>query len=252
MPDFFDRLLARDARQDGGPAAAARTADLEQRAGVTRTFPRVPIMFEWPEVAITEQVTETGATPAPPAGTAPASAPGVASWPVPPAGQPGSPAPVPPAPADRGTQTGLRPWQPLLVPPALPSAPAEAAGGQAFVPREGGPEMPPAPARRDRGAGTGAPGRGEPGAPPRSRPSPARGLAETASVPPARGVALPTARASRHAAPPPERVVQVRIGRIEVRPAESAGPRRPAGRSPGRPEPRLSLERFLAGEDGGR
>ncbi len=66
---------------------------------------------------------------------------------------------------------------------------------------------------------------------------------------PARFTSLPAGRVPQPAAPPPERVVQVRIGRIEVRPAE---PRRPAGGAPDRPEPQLSLERFLAGEDGGR
>jgi hypothetical protein len=249
MPDFFDRLLARDARPGAGPAAAARTADLEQRAGVTRTFPRVPMMFEWPQVALTEQVTETDAAPAPPA---PAGVPGVASWPAPPPGQPSPPPPSRPLPADRGPGTIVPPGHPLLVPPALAPVPAEAARGHVSVPYEEGPDTLPALAGQEHASDPSGPRRGQPDAPASRRPPPPRGPAGPTNVPPSSGVALPAGRAQRHAVPPPERVVQVRIGRIEVRPAESAEPRRPAGRAPGRAGPRLSLERFLAGEDGGR
>ena len=49
MPDFFDRLVARDAHVGGaGSSAAARAADLERRAGVIRATPRLPMRFEWP------------------------------------------------------------------------------------------------------------------------------------------------------------------------------------------------------------
>jgi hypothetical protein len=50
---------------------------------------------------------------------------------------------------------------------------------------------------------------------------------------------------------PPERVVQVRIGRIDVRPPEQAERRPSTDRSPSRPAPQLSLDHFLTGEGGG-
>ena len=251
MPDFFDRLLARDARLGGGPAAAARTADLEQRAGVTRTFPRVPMVFEWPEVALTEQVTESdaGTAPAPAARAVP---PGVASGPAPSPGQLAAPPSSQVTPPVRGPETIVPPGHPLLVPPALLPVSAEAAGEQAFVSHEAVTDTSPALTGPPRTAAPAGPGRGEPDALASRQPPAPHRPAQIASTPAARNVRLPADRTQRHAAPPPERVVQVRIGRIEVRPVDRAEPGRPADRAPGRPEPRLSLGRFLAGEDGGR
>ena len=68
MPDFFDRLVARDAHVGAaGPSAAARAADLERRAGVILAAPRVPIPFEWPIAAGPEEAAETGTAPRGPA-----------------------------------------------------------------------------------------------------------------------------------------------------------------------------------------
>jgi hypothetical protein len=53
----------------------------------------------------------------------------------------------------------------------------------------------------------------------------------------------------RGASTPPQRVVQVSIGRVEV---TAAGPQRPAAKRSSRPEPVVSLERYLAREDGRR
>ena len=81
-------------------------------------------------------------------------------------------------------------------------------------------------------------------------PLPYRPAAPAAAA--AREAAAPGGRAQRRAAVrPPERVVQVRIGRIDVRPPEQAERRPLTDRSPGRPAPQLSLDHFLTGEGGG-
>ena len=221
MPDFFDRLVARDAHVGGaGSSAAARAADLERRAGVIRATPRLPMPFEWPTVAVPEEVVETDAAPGWPAHAVEPTRP-LASAPTPAAaaerfgyartGQ---------APADhRGGERDLWPRRPLLVPPALPAAappPATADEPQAFAAPQRRPAAPTAHPTRDRGAAATAPapGRGGAQAP---QPLPYRPAAPASAASPARETAAPRGRAQRHAAArPPDRVVQVRIGRIEV------------------------------------
>jgi hypothetical protein len=256
MPDFFDRLVARDAHRGGaGSSAAARAADLTRRAGVIRVTPRVPTPFEWPTAAGLEEVVETGAAPGWPAhaveptrplASAPPSAAAAERLGYAQTGQ----APV----ARRGGDRDLRPPpQLLLVPPTLPApalGPAAADAPEAFPAPQPHRPAPVAHAARDRDAGPTAAAPG-PAAAPASHPLPYRPAAPAAAA--ARDSTAPAGRVRRLAAArPPERVVQVRIGRIEVRPTEQAQRRRAADRAPGRPAPQLSLDRFLAGGGGGR
>lgn len=256
MPDFFDRLVARDAHVSGaGSSAAARAADLERRAGVIRVTPRAPMRFEWPTVAGPEEVEETDSTPGWPPHAVEPTRPLVSAPPPAATAERLGHAQTGQAPgAHRGGDRDLWPPPPLLVPPALPApatGPAATDAPEAFARPQPHPVAPVADTARDRDAGPAAPAPG-PAAVPAPHPLPYRLAAPAAATAPAREAAAPAGRAQRHAAArPPERVVQVRIGRIDVRPAEQAERRQPVDRAPGRPAPQLSLDRFLTGEGGG-
>jgi hypothetical protein len=254
MADFFDRLVARGARLDlAGPASAA--AEAGRQAGMVMARPRLPGPFERPAPQVAEQLLEADAGPAPPG-----------AWsPPPPAAAP-APAPqrrthaelVRLPVAHRGAERDREP----LPPPSGPPAPLVPAGPQLPRPPAAEPAAAPAPrdgarpagARRGPGlrAGPGLPlpvlpaVAAEPGQGPRMAPAQARR---------SRGAAHADAAAGHQprATPPGGPTVRISIGRIEVRasgPAEQGGTQKRAAAA--RPAPVLSLDRFLAGDGGGR
>ncbi|MBB5122010.1 hypothetical protein GO002_26240 [Streptomyces eurocidicus] len=242
MPDFFDRLLARHA-----PTRAGTPAD------VPRLRPRLPGPFE------RAGTTEPG-TPGPPGEPAPAPPPARTS------GTPPVPAPLRPAattaaappraaaPAREhpaASAVRLVPARPLLVAPPLPPATTAPA------------ESDRAPRRRLADARPGAVGRsaGPTARPP--APNASRTAAPGSAAPPAPAVRpRPPQRPAASAAPgdrrrrqPAERVVHVSIGRLEVTAAERRqDPPAPGGRAGtgrgGRPEPVMTLDRYLGGAKG--
>ncbi|MBC6463032.1 hypothetical protein [Actinomadura sp. HBU206391] len=239
MPDHFDRLVARGTGLPTGAAGGGDAASVPAR-------PRLPLPFERPDLVVTEDLVE-GAGPRP-AGTPP-SGPGL----PPPSAAPDTTVTQPALVRLIRHETILRERSQELgrSAPALESAPPEEwrpapAPETPVAPAQREPAVPQEPRRPDtvRPAGELRPSRARRPVPSTAA-SPARAMVmkpdQTGATPPA-----------RRAARPPERVVRISIGRLEV--TAAAAPRSPArDRPPSRREPAVSLDRFLArraGEDG--
>ncbi|MFI1255241.1 hypothetical protein ACH4U6_15810 [Streptomyces netropsis] len=242
MPDFFDRLLARHVPgRQGTPTAVARLR------------PRLPGPFERIETAGTDAPGPTAGPPPAPgsaraAGPSPVPAP---PRPAPPAAPPApratTPAPQRPAPAVR-----LVPARPLLVAPPLPPAATAAPNGERTPGGHTGAARPDA-TGQPLGQATRNP------APPASRPStPKPGTPAVSAArpkPPQRPADTTTVGDRRRRQKPPERVVHVSIGRLEVTAGHRQSPAKPDRRAGtedrGRPKPAMTLDRYLgAGRDG--
>ncbi|MFE0044598.1 hypothetical protein [Streptomyces albireticuli] len=243
MPDFFDRLLARH-------APARRDAP----TGTTRLRPRLPEPFDRTGTTGADgpEPSDAWDVPAGPARTAGTGRRPAATLPVPP------PAPTAPRPATARTRDHAPaavarslPARPLLAAPAVPPPLAPVPG------RDAGRER-----RRD--AGPAEPS-GRPAA--RRTARPAEPPARTAGEPTAAAVPQARPRRSERAAPavpaaerrrrhqPPERVIRVSIGRLEVNGERRPLPTKPTVRGGpdggGRPRPSLTLDQYLTRGDGG-
>ncbi|MEW2578915.1 hypothetical protein [Streptomyces syringium] len=243
MPDFFDRLLARHVPgRQGAPTAVARLR------------PRLPGPFERIETAGTD-------APSPIAGTAPAPGSdrraGPTSVPAPPRPAPSAAPPAPRAtatpPPERTTPAvRLLPARPLLVaPPLLPAATAapngeRAPGRHSGAARSVTTERPSAQATRRPTPLASRPPTPTPGTPavPAARPKPPHRPADSTGT-----------GDRRRRQKPPERVVHVSIGRLEVTAGQRQGPakpdRRPRTEDGGRPGPAMTLDQYLETGRGG-
>ena len=230
MADHFDRLAGRTA-PDGGTAP--------------RVQPRLPGPFE--------RIDTLGADPEPPpsAPARPAERPVPLPAPLPaayPAHRKAEPAPPRPVPLPLALRETPAPEHGALLAPAVPPPPPQPVAGRepsepvtvrAVGPQphtEPGPHLP---------------------APPAVRPAAARPAAPAVAAPAHRpgtaGRTAPADPAGRERQPrPPERVVHVSIGRLEV---TAAGRRPDAGRRAeraGRADPGLSLRTYLSGQEARR
>ena len=232
MPDFFDRLVACS-------VPGAEPPDL------VRARPRLPGPFERPAPAAAEPELE----PDQGLGPAPASLPPVV----------GAPPPAAAALVEQSAFTRLVPqaYRAGPPPPGVPAAPVGLLVPPAPPPRPSDPDGP----RRDRGdaPASAAPPRLPADQPlPRLVPPPSPGPLVSAAAMAAPGPApapteirvVPVPQPTGRREPrPPERTVQVRIGRIEVVAPQPEPPRSRPGRAERRP-PLLTLDRYLAGEPG--
>jgi hypothetical protein len=247
MPDFFDRLVGRGAPDAGGPGPG----------GPPRVRPRLPGPFERMDALGGDTGIRTvheERTAAPPV-TGPAG-------PVPPpaptpigdrrTARPATPGELrlPAAVREQLYDSRLAPRAPaasLLMPPAAPAVrPAERPGPRTAAPRD------------DRGPGPAGPANRQAPAPAAALPAaPARPVPAGPGPRPAAGRRSPAGNAdpagSRGGGQrPPERVVHVSIGRLEVK---AAGPAARAQDRPGRtdrprrPAPVLGLSEYLSREE---
>ncbi len=242
MPDFFDRLAARAA---GTPRAAGGGDDTAGTA--VRARPRLPTVFERPvpgpdlpfveeerqappRMAIREPRSRPEPEPARGSPAQPVPAPEPEPWPRPRREEP--PTREPSTVVDRTEVRMVERQQPLLVPP--PEAPR-------IVPETPAPDAVTPAAVREQPRASALPGERPTRAAP-ARPAPA--APSPAGVTPV--------RARRQQPRPPERVVHVNIGRLEV---TAAGQRHRQGQrdrqdqqeQSARPDPALSLDRYLEG-----
>ncbi|MEU3561268.1 hypothetical protein [Kitasatospora sp. NPDC006786] len=227
MPDHFDRLVAK-----GGPGG--------DRTGV-RVRPRLPGPFERLDAL----------APAPPVVDEESFGPGRSDGRPVPVPLPRPPAAPPAAPVERTLRAVVGedrpavapvlplPRTPLLIAP--PVTPGAAPAVEPAVRREAArPAAVPTPVTARHLAAAPEP-------PTAAPPAPARPAAALASVRRAAGAAAPGqahGTGARRRQRPVERVVQVRIGRVEVTAARStpAGPPKPAAARPG---PALDLDKYL-------
>ncbi|MEU2512104.1 hypothetical protein [Streptomyces syringium] len=158
-----------------------------------------------------------------------------------------TPAPDGPAPAVR-----LVPARPLLVAPPLPPAATAAPNG------ERAPGRPTGTARPDTGRpSVRATRRAAAPALPPSTPAPGTPAVPAARPkPPQRPADSTAARDRRRRQKPPERVVHVSIGRLEVTAGQRRGPATPERRAGtedgGRPGPAMTLDQYLGAGRGGQ
>jgi hypothetical protein len=259
MPDFFDRLVARGIRPDGGGSgsAAAPTSGPERLAGMVVARPRIPGLFERPAPPAPERELEAEAEvvahapgavrpPAAPLAAAPQHLTHAQLVQAPVAYRGAEPdraeRPPHPAPAAAQLPFALLPAAPQLAPPAAvapavrPAAQSPASAIRPRPDREIGAADEPAPLL--------------PGTPVRTA-QPQIPVATARRLPATAAAAVAATGRPPHALPPPARpTVRISIGRIEVRPSDPPRGHGPAKPAAVRPAPVLSLDRFLAGGAG--
>ncbi|MFJ7905610.1 hypothetical protein [Kitasatospora sp. NPDC096204] len=241
MPDHFDRLVAKGARDRAG--SGSESGSEAGSEGVVRVRPRLPGPFERIDGLGPDRPDVDGESAAP---GRPELRPLAAPLPRPTAAPRPAPAEGAPRNAAHDDRPAAAPVLPLPRTPLLVAPPIAAAAPAVEPVLRAGAARPAAPPAGSAPPGTAPSRTAAPrtaGAPPVSvRPAVAPASGRRAALTAALGHAPGTGTSGRQR--PVERVVRVRIGRVEVRAAERTpvGPRRPAA---ARPAPALDLGRYL-------